>query len=90
MGEILFMPFCRHCWCRRAVAVVGMARFETLGWLCSVYMATVQAKQSSDRLVSRGKLTSKVVRVDKTSIALDLLLVSRADRGKHKDFAIDR
>ena len=89
MGEILFMTFCRH-WCRRVVAGVGMARFETLGRLCSVYMATVQANQSSDRLVGRGKLTAKVISVDKTSIARDLLPVSRADRGKHKDFAIDR
>ena len=53
-------------------------------------MATFQASQYSYTAVARGKLTAKVVSVDKTSMARGLLLVSRPDEGKHTDFAIDR
>jgi len=75
-----------HAWIQK----VGMARFETLSRRYNVYMVTVQANQSSENVIYRDKLTAKVVSVDKTSIARSLLPVSRADRGKHTDFVIDR
>lgn len=74
------------CSCRGWVWV----RFETLDQRYNVYMAILQANQSSDMAVGRGEVTAKVVSVHKMSIARGLLPVSRAGRGKHTDFTIDR